>query len=86
MSEQNNYIGKITHYFSNIGVAVIGIEKGKLKQGDKIQIIGGDVDFEQVADSMQVDHISVEIAKKGDDVGLKTTQKVHEGYKVFKID
>jgi len=86
MSEQNNYIGKITHYFSNIGVAVIGIEKGKLKQGDKIQIIGGEVDFEQIVDSMQVDHTPVETAKKGDDVGLKTSEKVHEGYKVFKID
>lgn len=86
MSEQNNYIGKITHYFSNLGVGIIGIEKGNLKQGDKIQIIGGDVDFEQTVDSMQVDHKPVEVAKKGDDVGLKTSQKVHEGYKVFKID
>ncbi|MEK7658376.1 MAG: EF-Tu/IF-2/RF-3 family GTPase [Patescibacteria group bacterium] len=78
-------IGKITHYFSNIGVAVIDIS-GVLKEGDSIRITGGEnTDFEQEVDSMQVDHKEVKTAKKGDSVGLKVKEKVREGYSVYKI-
>ncbi len=78
-------IGKITHYFSNIGVAVIDLA-GVLKEGDNIRITGGeDTDFEQEVDSMQVDHKEVKTAKKGDSVGLKVKEKVREGYQVYKV-
>ncbi len=78
-------IGKITHYFSNIGVAVIDLS-GVLEEGDNIRITGGEnTDFEQEVDSMQVDHKEVKTAKKGDSVGLKVKEKVREGYSVYKI-
>lgn len=78
-------IGRITHYFSDIEVAVINLTV-PLKQGDKIRIIGGqDTDFEQKADSMQIDHDKVKSAKKGDSVGLKVDEIVRDGYKVYKI-
>jgi putative protease len=77
-------IGKVTHYFSNIGVAVIGLSTS-LGQGDEIRIVGGEnTDFNQKVDSMQVDHKEVKNAKKGDSVGLKMSQKVREGYLVYK--
>lgn len=83
--EERNLVGKITHYFSNIGVAVIDLSDG-LKEGDEIRITGGEsTDFNQAVDSMQVDHKEVKTAKKGDSVGLKVKEKVHEGYKVYKI-
>lgn len=78
-------IGKITHFFSNINVAVIDLS-GSLKEGDEIRIMGGEsTDFNQTVDSMQVDHKKVKTAKKGDEVGLKVKEKVHEGYKVYKV-
>ncbi len=78
-------IGKVTHYFSNIGVAVIDLSS-PLKEGEEIRIIGGEnTDFNQTVDSMQVDHKEVKSAKKGDSVGLKVKEKVHEGYKVYKV-
>ncbi len=78
-------IGKITHFFSNIGVAVIALD-GKLVEGDEIRIVGGEkTDFNQTVDSMEVDHKKVSKAKSGDDVGLKVSEKVREGYKVFKV-
>jgi hypothetical protein len=78
-------IGKITHYFSNIEVAVIDLT-APLKVGDTIRVVGGqETDFEQEVDSMQIDHKEVRSAKKGDSVGTKIAEKVHEGYKVFKI-
>lgn len=85
MAKEEKPIGKITHYFSNIEVAVIDLT-APLKEGDVIRIVGGkETDFEQKVASMQIDHKEVKSAKKGDSVGMKVGEKVHEGYKVFKV-
>ena len=76
-------IGKITHYFGKIGVAVIALSD-TLKAGDTIRIVGGEADFTQNIESMEVDHQKVEAAKSGESVGLKVDQKVREGYAVYK--
>jgi putative protease len=81
---EGKLIGQITHYFGNIGVAVIELTD-KLREGDTIRIIGGETDFTQTAESMEFEHQKVEEAKKGDSVGLKVAQKLREGYKVYKI-
>lgn len=75
-------IGKITHYFNKIGVAVLELES-KLKIGDTVVIATGQGDFEQAVDSMQVEHAQVSEAKKGDAVGLKVDQLVKEGNVVY---
>ena len=82
--EEGKLIGKVTHYFGNIGVAVIELSD-KLKAGDTIRIIGGETDFNQIVDSMQIEHQKINEAKKGDSVGLKVAQKVREDYKVYKV-
>lgn len=83
--EEGKLIGEVTHYFGNIGVAVIKL-KDKLKEGDEIRIVGGEgTDFNQVAESMEADHKKVKEAKKGDEVGMKVAQKAREGYKVYKL-
>lgn len=83
--EEGKLVGKITHYFSNIEVAVIELSD-TLKTGESIRIVGGeDTDFTQNVDSMEVEHQKVEEGKVGDSVGLKVGQKVREGYKVYKI-
>jgi len=81
---EGKLIGKITHYFGNIGVAVIELSD-KLKVGDTIRVVGGETDFNQAVDSMEVEHEKVQEAKKGNAVGLKVDQKVREGYKVYKV-
>ncbi len=82
---EEKLIGKITHYFTNIGVGVIEITEGDLKVGDKIHIKGATSDFEQTIESMQIEHESIEKAKKGDAIGLKVEQQIREGDQVFKI-
>jgi putative protease len=87
MSEEiseGKLIGKVTHYFGKIGVAVIELED-TLKVGDTIRIVGGQTDFTQTVESMEIEHQKVKEAKAGDSVGLKVIQKVREGYKVYKI-
>lgn len=76
-------IGKVSHYFSDIEVAVIKLST-PLSKGDEIRIVGGEsTDFNQKVASMQIDHKEVKKAKKGNSVGLKTKEKVREGYKVY---
>jgi len=84
LPEEGKLIGKITHYFGNIGVAVIELSD-TLKVGDNIRIVGGETDFTQIIESMEVEHKKVEEAKKGDSIGVKVGQKVREGYKVYKL-
>lgn len=83
-SEEGKLIGKITHYFSKIGVAVIDLSDS-LKVGDTIKIIGGETDFDQTIESMEVERRKVKEVKPGESVGLKVDQKVREGYKVYKL-
>ncbi len=83
--EEGKLIGKITHYFGNIEVAVIELSD-TLKTGDNIRIVGGeDTDFTQPVGSMEMEHEKVETAKKGQSIGLKVSEKVREGYKVYKV-
>jgi putative protease len=81
--EEGKLIGKITHYFGKIGVAIIELTSG-LKVGEEIRIVGGDTDFTQTVGSMEIDHQKVTEAKSGDSIGLKMDQKAREGYKVYK--
>ncbi len=75
-------IGQITHYFGNIGVAVLKLQDD-LKVGAVIHLLGHGADFTQTVDSMQVEHQNIEAAKAGDDVGLKVEQKVKPGTDVY---
>lgn len=78
-------IGIITHYFGKIGVAAVKITDGVLEIGDTIRIKGHTSDVTQTVQSMQVEHESVEIARAGDEVGLKTTDYVREHDAVYKV-
>ncbi|RJR31420.1 hypothetical protein C4569_02235 [Candidatus Parcubacteria bacterium] len=71
-------VGRITHYFDKIGVAVIELS-GELKVGDTIVVTSHEKEFEQKVDSIQVEHQQVQQARPGDAVGLKVSQPVKEG-------
>jgi len=77
-------VGRITHYFDKIGVAVVELN-GNLKVGDKIKIKGATTDFEQEVESMQVEHESVKEAKKGQAIGLKVNEKVRINDRIYVI-
>ncbi|MEW5806822.1 MAG: hypothetical protein AB1756_05705 [Acidobacteriota bacterium] len=75
-------IGKITHYFGKIGVAVLELS-ADLKVGDTIHIKGHSEDFNQKVESIQIEHENIPEARAGQSVGMKVNQKVHPGDKVF---
>lgn len=78
-------IGRITHYYTKIGVAAMKIMKDELKKGDKIHIKGHTTDLNQIVESMQKEHQEIEIAKEGDEIGIKVNEHVREGDIVYKI-
>lgn len=78
-------VGKVTHYYSKIGVAIVEITDGSLNIGDTIKIKGHLTDFTQTVDSMQIEHQSIEEADVGNTIGLKVKEKCREGDIVYKV-
>jgi putative protease len=76
-------IGRITHFFSKISVAVIELT-APLAVGDTIVVKGPTTDFEQIVDSMQIEHSNVQRAEAGQSIGLRVAQRVRENDIVYK--
>ena len=74
-------IGKVSHYFDQIGVAALTLT-GSMTIGDNVKISGHGKELTQKVESMQIEKMPVEKAKKGDDVAIKVDQKVKEGDEV----
>ena len=81
-SKNQKPIGKVTHYYGHIGVAIVKFNKA-VDVGVKLHFKGAHTDFEQTIDSMQFDHKDISSAKKGQDVGIKVNEKVREGDEVY---
>ena len=77
-------IGTGTHYYGNVGVASVKVSR-PLNTGDTLHFVGRSDDFTEKVESIQIEHKQVESAKKGDEVGVKVGQKVHEGDEVFLV-
>lgn len=77
-------IGEVSDFFAQVNAAAIKLA-APLKVGDKIKIKGGENEFEQEVESMQINRKPVQAAKKGDEVGILLVDKARKGYKVFKV-
>ncbi|MFH0912603.1 MAG: U32 family peptidase C-terminal domain-containing protein [Patescibacteria group bacterium] len=77
----NQAIGKVTHYYDKIGVAIIEL-KNTLKVGDTVKFKKGDEETEQTISSIQIEKAPVDSANKGAIVGIKVDQPVKEGTEV----
>jgi translation elongation factor EF-1alpha len=79
-------LGRVTHFFPKISVAVIEITAGSLKIGETIHVKGHTSDFTQLVESLQWEHQSIPEAKMGASAGLKVKEHVREGDLVFKVE
>jgi len=84
LEKQPQEIGKVTHFFTKISVAVVEL-KAPLSVGDRIRIMGPTTDFEQDVESMQIEHENVKTAKAGQSIGLKVKDHVRETDTVYKL-
>ena len=77
-------IGMVSDFFAHPVVA--GIElTATLKVGDRIHISGHTTDLELTVDSMQINNVNVDEAKEGDAIGVKVSDRVRKGDKVYKV-
>ena len=84
LSEENVIeVGQVAHFFSKISVAVLELT-APLTVGDRILVKGPSTDFEQVVDSMQIEHNSIPRAEAGQSIGLKMAERARERDVVYK--
>lgn len=77
-------VGKVSHYFSKIGVAVIDVTGGSIKIGDEVHIKGHTTDFRQKVSSMQIEQDKIEVAEPGQSIGMKMNEPVRQHDAVYK--
>ncbi len=77
-------IGKITHFYDRISVAVLSLTDD-LELGDEIRISGHTTDFTQKITSLEIEHEKVLTAEPGDEVALKVIEPVRKRDKIYKI-
>jgi translation elongation factor EF-1alpha len=83
MAEEEE-IGRVRDYFARIGVAGIDLT-GHLEVGDTIHIKGHTTDLQQVLESMQIEHQSVQEAGPGDSVGIRVQDRCRSGDSVYRV-
>jgi selenocysteine-specific translation elongation factor len=77
-------IGQVSDFFARPVVAGITLT-GMLKVGDKVHIKGHTTDLELTVESMQILNVNVTEGKAGDAIGIKVTDRVRAGDKVYKV-
>jgi hypothetical protein len=76
-------IGRVIHYYPKIGVAAVILE-GHIANGDRIHIYGPHDDVHQSVSSIEIEHVSITEADRGQDIGIKVIEPVHVGDIVFR--
>ncbi len=84
LKDLGKQVGIVTHYFPHVMAAVVKVTS-PISTGDTLRIKGHTSDFTQTINSMQVDHVPVEQAKKGDEVGLLVRSRVRQHDTVYKV-
>ena len=71
-------VGTVTHYYAKLGVGIVKL-KSPLNVGDTVKFSGHTTNFEQPVNEMQLNHKDVTAGKKGQEVGIKVTEKLRDG-------
>jgi len=80
------YLGKVTNYFSKLGVAEFLIETKSLRLDDSIMVIGRTTGvLEQKVEEIRFDDKPVKLAKKGQSISIPTGSLVRRNDKLYKI-
>ncbi len=77
------YVGTVTHYFAQVNVAALKIEKRGLMTGETIRFEGHTTKFKTVIRSMQINRKPVLSASVGDEIGIQVHRRVRAGDQVF---
>lgn len=81
---EGNVVGVVTHYFPKVRAAVIKL-KMPLSVGDAIRVKGHTTNFQETVSSIQIDHVPVASAARGEEIGLQVSSRVRRKDVVYKI-
>jgi len=85
-TERKLYVGKITNYFSNLGVAEVLVEANELYLSDKILIIGSTTGvFNGIVSEIRVDEKPAEFSPKGIRCSIPVSSMVRRSDKLYRI-
>ncbi len=96
-SEKKAFVGKVYKYWKRHGVCSVLMNAGRLKVGDEVYLIGNELGVRRaVVKSIELEGKRVEIAGKGDDIGVcfggekleirnKKLERVPSGTEVYVI-
>lgn len=80
------YVGKVTNYYSKLGVAEIKIETNDLSVGEEIKIIGPTTGvYEDKVSGIRVDLLDTKQSIKGEFCSIPVKSLVRRGDKLYKI-
>jgi translation initiation factor IF-2 len=78
-------IGRVSDFFAKPVVA--GIElTSNVKVGDTVHVHGHTTELMFTIDSMQINNVNVDVAKKGDLIGIKVPERVRPGDTVYVVN
>ncbi len=81
-TKKQKVLGKISHYYDRIGVAVVDVES-IIKIGDRVLIKRGKKELKQKIASLQSNRVPIKSAQPGETVGLKVDAVVERGATIF---
>ena len=81
---QTQEIGRVDTYFAKVGVVAVKLKR-KLEVGEEILVRGHTADFVQRVKSIQIQHESVDVARRGAEVGIKVRRRCRRGDRVFRV-
>ncbi len=80
------YVGKVTNFYKNIGVAEIKMETQDLSVGEEYRIIGDTTGvYEDLVPEIRVDNKKVGKTSKGDICSIPVKDLIRRGDKVYKV-
>ena len=85
-TRQKTSIGKVTNYFSNIGVAEVLVEASPISIGDNLRVIGSTTGVvEHLIQEIRVDLKPTNTCKQGTYCSIPIKERIRRGDKVYKI-
>ena len=87
-TEQKVYLGPVKNYFGRIGVAEISLQTAEtLRVGDELMAIGATTGvYRATVEELRTDRDPVPEVHQGDCFSIKTSEPLHRGDKVYRID
>ena len=83
---RKHHVGIVTNYYSRPGVAEVLVQAEEISLGDSIIFQGPTTGvIEQTVESMEIEHMPVDSAAKGQSIAIKTHQAVRRSDKLYVV-